>query len=177
MEAEKPKGHLVKRAYLIALAALAAVIIVGAAYFITSGAATPIVAVGDNISVYYTGTLSNGTVFGTNVGGQPLNFTVGAGQMIAGFDNGVIGMKLDQNKTITLPPSEAYGYVNQSLIVQVNRSEFGNESIQVGGIVTTSDGSEGVITAMNASTVTVDFNPPLAGKTLTFQIKVVSIKK
>ena len=63
----------------------------------------PVVAKGDNISVYYTGRLVNGTVFDTNVGKEPLNFTVGAGQMIVGFDQGVIGMKLNQNKTITIP--------------------------------------------------------------------------
>ena len=172
----KPGGFALKQIYLVAIIAAIAVII-GVAYVATSGASAQTVAVGDNISVYYNGAFTNGTVFNSNVGGQPFNFTVGAGQVIAGFDNGVIGMKIGQNKTIILPPDEAYGVVNQSLIVQVPVSEFGNTAIQVGGTVTTNRGNKGLITALNATTATVDFNPPLAGQTLVFQIKVVSIKK
>jgi len=177
MEAEKPKGTGMKRTHLIAAVVAAVVIITGAAYITMSGALSPTVAAGDNVSVYYTGTFTNGTVFGTNVGGQPLNFTVGSDEMISGFSNGVVGMKLNQNKTITLPPQEAYGYVNQSLFVQVPISDFGNSSVQLGGDVVASNGQQGVITALNNTTVTVDLNPPLAGDTLVFQVKVVSIKK
>ncbi len=173
----KPKGFVFGRSHLIAIVAVIAVIIIGVVYMATNGASAQTVAAGDNISVYYTGTFTNGTVFDSNVGGQPLNFTVGRGQLIKGFDQGVVGMKLNQNKTLTLPPAEAYGEVNQSLIVAVPRSDFGNVSVQVGGTVTTNAGRRGIITALNATTATVDFNPPLAGQTLIFQIKVVSIKK
>ncbi|MDE1768579.1 MAG: FKBP-type peptidyl-prolyl cis-trans isomerase, partial [Candidatus Micrarchaeota archaeon] len=73
---------------------------------------SPSVAAGDNISVYYTGQFTNGSTFGSNVGGQPLTFKVGAGQVIPGFDNGVIGMKLNETKTLTIPANQAYGDIN-----------------------------------------------------------------
>lgn len=177
MEKEKRKGFAIKPTYLIVIVAAIAVIIIGVVYMATNNASAQTVAVGDNISVYYTGTFTNGTVFDSNVGGRPLNFTVGAGQLIKGFDNGVVGMRLNQSKTLTLPPGEAYGEVNQSLIVAVPRSDFGNTSVQVGGAVTTNAGRRGIITALSATTATVDFNPPLAGQTLIFQVRVVSIKK
>lgn len=138
------------------------------------------VAEGDTVQVYYTGTLTNGTVFDSNVGKQPLTFAVGSGQVIQGFDQGVIGMAINQTKTITLPPSEAYGEVNQSLIVSVPLKAFGNQTITVGMTVTedvVGHEYQGVVTAFNATNATVDFNPPLAGKTLIFQIKVVAIQK
>ncbi|MDE1870889.1 MAG: peptidylprolyl isomerase [Candidatus Micrarchaeota archaeon] len=165
-----------KPLYPILIIVVAAAII-GSAYFVLSGAATPAVAAGDNVSVYYTGKFTNGTVFDTNVGKQPLQFTAGSNQLIEGFDQGVIGMKLNETKTITLPPSQAYGEVNPSLIVQVPLSSFGNQTVSVGMVVTTSSYQQGTITAVNATTATVDFNPPLAGDTLVFTIKVVGIKK
>jgi FKBP-type peptidyl-prolyl cis-trans isomerase len=68
-----------------------------------------VVKTGDTVKVDYTGKLENGTVFDSSEGKQPLEFEVGAGQMISGFDKGVIGMKVGQTKTLTLPPEEAYG--------------------------------------------------------------------
>lgn len=157
-----------------------AVVVMGVLYVALSGASSPVVETGDTISVYYTGKLTNGTVFDTNVGKEPLNFTVGSGELIKGFDQGVVGMKLNENKTITIPANEAYGPVNPALIMQVPRSAFGNQSVQKGMVVTqNSNGQEaqGTVTAVNSTNVTVDFNPPLAGQTLIFTIKVVSISK
>ena len=159
------------------LIAVVMVLLIFGVIYLASNNTPQVVAAGDNISVYYTGTLTNGTVFDSNVGKSPLNFTVGSGQLIAGFDNAVIGMKLNETKTVTLLPSEAYGEVNQSLIVQVSRYTFGNKSINVGMAVQTTNGQRGVITAISGKNVTVDFNPPLAGQTLIFTIKVVKIKK
>jgi len=67
------------------------------------------VAAGDTVSVFYTGTLEDGTVFDSNEGGAPLTFVAGAGQMIAGFDEGVLGMAVDEERTLTIPPEKAYG--------------------------------------------------------------------
>ena len=147
--------------------------------------ASPVVAVGDNVSVYYTGTFTNGTVFNTNVNGQLFNFTVGSGQVIQGFDSAVVGMKAGQNKTVTIPANEAYGEVNPGLIENVSRSYFGNQTVQVGMTVTSTSNStnagthttHGVVTAVNSTTVTVNFNSPLAGKTLVFTIHVVKISR
>jgi peptidylprolyl isomerase len=176
MADEKSKHSKLKPEYIVILAIIIGALI-GVIYLTTSNAASPVVATGDNVSVYYTGKLTNGTVFDSNVGKQPLNFTVGSGQLIQGFDQGVIGMSLNETKNITIPSNEAYGPVNPSLIVDVPRSQFGNQTITVGMEVTASNGQSGIIKSVNATNVTVDFNSPLAGQTLIFEIKVVSIKK
>ncbi len=177
-EEAKKKESGFKPAYAIAMA-IAAIAIIGLVYMATnSGAASgPVVTIGDNISVYYTGTYTNGTVFDSNAGKAPLNFTVGSGQLIKGFDDAVVGMKLNETKTVTIPANEAYGEANQSLIVAVPRSDFNNQTVTIGMIVSTSRGAQGRVTAVNATNVTVDFNSPLAGQTLVFKITVVSIKK
>lgn len=160
----------------VVLVVLAAVVI----YMTIGRGGTPIVAAGDTVSVYYTGTLTNGTVFDSNVGKQPLQFTVGSGQVIQGFDNGIVGMKINGTKTLTLTPNQSYGEVNPDLVVTIPLTEFGNQTVNVGMIVTrTSSGQQfqGIVTAVNATTATVDFNPPLAGQTLIFTVKVVGIQK
>ncbi len=143
-------------------------------------AAPQVVAYGDNVTVYYTGALPNGTVFGSNFNGQPLQFTVGANQVIQGFQNGVMGMKLNETKTITVPMAEAYGPVNPSLIVNIPMNAFGNQTILPGmTIVESGNGvqSSGVVKSENKTFAIVDFNPPLAGYNLTFTIRVVQIQK
>lgn len=162
---------------IVVIIAVAAI----AVYLVAGNPGAQAVAAGDTVEVYYTGRFTNGTVFDTNVGKATLNFTVGAGQMIKGFDAAVVGMHVGENKTVTLPPSEAYGEVNQSLIIPVPISQFGNQSVQVGMVVTgTSQAGQqasGTVTAVSPNTVTVDFNPPLAGKTLVFTIEVAGIRK
>lgn len=165
-----------KNVKIIAAVLIIAIVAIAAYLTVAYGAPTT-VADGDNVSVYYTGAFTNGTVFNTNVGGQPLNFTVGANEVIEGFDQGVIGMSVGQNKTITVPPDQGYGVVNPALIVSVPMTAFGNASIANGMIVTASDGQEGVVESFNTTNAIVDFNPPLAGQTLVFNIKVVVIKR
>lgn len=167
--------------YILIIVILIAAIL-GVAYMVTSNAgSTQVVANGDTIQVYYTGTLANGTQFDSNVGKEPLNFTVGANEVIPGFDQGVIGMKINESKTITIPPSEAYGEANPELIVKVPLSVFGNETVSVGMIVRSQSSSgqqvQGTVTSVNSTNATVDFNSPLAGQTLIFDIKVVGIEK
>ena len=169
----KKKGNA-KAMRLYTGAGVAAVIVLAAAYMLFG--TTQTVAVGDNVSVYYTGTFTNGTVFGSNVGGLPLNFTVGAGQLIPGFDQGVVGMKIRENKTLTLAPAEAYGEVNASLFVSFPINAFRNTTLVVGGRVSNGR-STGTVIAVNATNATVDFNPPLAGNTLVFHVEVVRIWK
>lgn len=168
------------RKVLVAVAVIVVIAIIGLVYMATSSAASPVVANGDTIGVYYTGTLTNGTVFDSNVGEQPLVFTVGSGQVITGFDQGVVGMKLNQSKTLTIPVNEAYGPVNPELIISVPLKSFGNQSVEVGMTVTEDANGqqvEGTVTAVNSTNATIDFNPKLAGQTLIFTIKVVSIQK
>ncbi len=154
-------------------------IIIGVAIIMLNNNSQTVVA-GDNVSVYYTGSFPNGTIFNKNVGGVLLNFTAGSNQLIPGFSDAVIGMKIGQNKTITLPPSEAYGYVNQSLIQDIPLNAFGSNaisSLKVGMIVSTQTGIKGIVVGLNNTIATVNFNLPLAGKTLIFNIKLVSINK
>lgn len=164
-------------------AAVAVLLIVGAAYYLLAGSSSLVAAPGDNVSVYYTGTFTNGTVFDSNIGKQPFSFTIGANQVIPGFEQAVIGMGINQTKNVTIPPAEGYGEVNPQLIEQVPINAIGGQvstSIHVGSIITrvyNGQNVEGVVTSMNDTTATVDFNPPLAGQTLLFSIKVVAIKK
>jgi len=145
-----------------------------------NGGSLPVVSNGDTVGVYYTGTFTNGTQFGSNVVGKPLQFTVGSNEVILGFDQGVLGMKLNETKTITVPANEAYGQINPALIVHVPLSAFGNQTVRTGVVVSensTSGRVSGIVTAVNATTATINFNPPLAGQTLVFNVKVVSIQK
>jgi len=163
-----------------ALCALVAVILIVVVYVAISNASTPTVATGDTVEVYYTGTLTNGTVFDSNVGKQPLQFTVGSGQVIEGFDQGVIGMKLNETKTITIPANQAYGEVNPDLIITVPISEFANQSVTKGMVVTENANGQqvqGTVIAVNATNATIDFNSPLAGQTLIFKITIAGIQK
>ena len=152
---------------------------------------TEIAKTGDIIGVDYIGTLNDGTVFDTSLkavaeknniynpqrGYAPLEFTIGEGQMIKGFDEGVVGMKVGEMKKIPLQPEDAYGNVRSDLIVNVGASQITNDPSQlaVGGSVYTQTGSVGIIKEINNGTVTVDFNHPFAGKELNFEITLVSI--
>ena len=177
-ETQKAKASKLKPAHAAAIVIIVAAVI-GVFYITTVGAGSPtVVQNGDNVSVYYTGKFSNGTVFDSNVGRQTLNFTVGSGQLIKGFDNAVVGMSINQTKNITLTPSEAYGSINQSLIITVPKADFGNNSnVSIGMVVTTSSGARGLVTKLNTTNAIINFNNPLAGQTLLFQIRVVSIRK
>ena len=135
---------------------------------------------GDTVKVDYTGTLTDGTVFDSSVGKTPLEFTVGAGQMIEGFDNAVLGMKVGQNKTVVLPPEEAYGAYREDLVVAVNKTQMGGAANATVGqklsvMYANGTGATFTVLAVNDTTVTLDTNPPLAGKTLKFDIKLVSV--
>ena len=133
--------------------------------------------VGDNVTVHYTGRLENGEIFDSSVGRQPLPFKVGAGQMIKGFDDAVIGMKIGDKKTINLPPEQAYGDVDDSRIVTFDSNSFADFNLlKVGMVVSASNGLSGKIIEKNDLNAVIDFNHELAGKTLVFDIELVSIE-
>ncbi len=179
MEEQKQKGKRsgIRLIYAAGIAALAVILVAVAAVYFLNTAAGSTVGVGDSVSVFYTGSFTNGTVFSSNRNSTPFNFTVGANQVIPGFDEAVIGMAKGESKTVTLPPDVAYGYFNQSRVISAPLSDFGNNAPTVGEIITTNLGSQGEVTAVNATNATVNFNPPLAGKTLVFNITVVAIRK
>ena len=136
---------------------------------------------GNTVKVHYTGTLNDGTEFDSSEGGEPLEFTLGARQMIAGFEDAVYGMRVGESKTVTIPPEEAYGLRNEDMIVEVERSALpAGSDPQVGQSLQLTDSSGRRVTAeiieVGATTVTVDANHRLAGEDLTFQIRVVEIR-
>ncbi|TKJ17730.1 peptidylprolyl isomerase [Candidatus Woesearchaeota archaeon B3_Woes] len=135
---------------------------------------------GDKIKVDYTGTFDDGNVFDTSEGKQPIEFEVGAGQLIKGFDEAVVGMEKGQEKEIKLSSSEAYGDVNPELIKKVPRDKLPKDKEIKPGMVLgmgTPDGKQIPVrvTDANDKEITIDLNHPLAGKNLNFKIKVVEI--
>lgn len=144
---------------------------------------------GDTISVNYVGKLEDGTIFDTSVkevaveagiyiqmrNYEPLTFTIGEGQMIKGFDEGVVGMQVGEEKTLTIPPEEAYGEYREEFVreIPVDAVDFTPE---VGMRLATDSGLTGTITNVNENNFVVDFNHELAGKTLIFSVKVVSVE-
>lgn len=152
--------------------------------FIQNSTADPAVAkIGDKVSIEYTGTFSDGVVFdSSSKHDAPLEFEVGAGRVIPGFEKAVKGMKVGDEKKFTLSPPEAYGDNNPKLIQKVSRSEIPQDrKPQVGmGLIVGSPGGQPMrafITEVTADFITLDMNHPLAGKTLTFEIKVVKISQ
>lgn len=134
------------------------------------------------VSVEYTGTLENGEVFDTSKGRQPLEIQMGAGQLIKGFEKALEGMTLNEKKTFTLEPDEAYGQRDESLTRAFPRKEVPPEmNPQIGQTVGLHDGNGNQIPAtivdVNDEHVTVDLNHPMAGKALTFEIEVVGISE
>jgi len=132
------------------------------------------------VKVHYTGRLTSGEQFDSSEGREPLEFTVGAGQMIQGFDLAVEGMALNEKKTINLAPEQAYGPVFDQLISDVEKKNLpeGME-VSVGQdlYATAPDGQQTrvVVTQVTDTHITVDANHPLAGKELEFDIEVVEI--
>ncbi len=156
-----------------------------------SGGNTAVVKEGDQVLVDYTGRLGDGTVFDTSVRDvatengvynpnrdyQPIEFTVGAGQMIKGFDSGVVGMAVGEEKTLTLLPEDAYGVHREDMVQTVPVEELSAAGITpvIGEKLTTGLGQVGTITDVTNTSVVIDFNHRLSGKTLIFDVKLVSI--
>ncbi|MBN1567852.1 MAG: peptidylprolyl isomerase [Acidobacteria bacterium] len=135
---------------------------------------------GNYISVEYTGTLGNGEVFDSSHGRRPLEVHMGAGKMIKGFEDQLMGMALNEKKMFTLSPEDAYGQRNENLMQPVPRSEIPPDmNVEVGMIIglTTSDGHRvpARIAQLDDTQLILDLNHPLAGESLTFEIEVVGI--
>ncbi len=135
---------------------------------------------GDVVQVHYTGTLTDGIVFDSSIDREPIEFTLGEGQMIPGFEKAVLGMKIGEKKTVTIPASEAYGPRNTNLVIDVPRETIPAElDPEIGKQLqmTMQDGMIAIVTiiGMTDSTITLDGNPPLAGKDLIFEIELVDI--
>jgi len=136
---------------------------------------------GDTVKVHYHGKLPDGTIFDSSEGRQPLEFEVGSGMVIPGFDNGVIGMSVGDKKTINIPAEEAYGSVEEDRFMEFPVNRFPPDlKPEVGMALTMSDGSGQqfpvVIADVLDDVVVLDANHPLAGKDLIFDIEMMEIK-
>lgn len=135
---------------------------------------------GDTVRVHYTGTLDNGHVFDSSENREPLEFTVGSGQVIPGFDQGVEGMDVGGSKKVTIEAEDAYGSRNDDMIVTVQHNQFPddlNPEIGMQLELRREDGSAlpAMIIDVTDDGVKIDANHPLAGERLTFEIELVEI--
>jgi peptidylprolyl isomerase len=140
-----------------------------------------VVSQGDIVRVHYKGTLEDGSVFDQSRPERPLAFTAGVGQMISGFDKAVLGMKLNEQKTVTIQAADAYGPWDESMVRDVPRGNFPESSaLVVDQTVTLTDPNgrqlRGKVVTIGDENVSVDFNHPLAGQDLTFEITVIGIQ-
>lgn len=136
---------------------------------------------GDTVKVHYHGKLTDGTTFDSSEGREPLEFEVGSGNVIAGFDSGVTGMQVGEKKTINIPVDEAYGQKQEDLYMEFPIDRFPSDmQPEVGMQLNMSNGSGQnfpvVITEVRQDAVVLDANHPLAGEDLTFDLELVEIK-
>jgi FKBP-type peptidyl-prolyl cis-trans isomerase 2 len=136
---------------------------------------------GDTVKVHYHGKLTDGTTFDTSEGREPLEFEVGSGSVIAGFDSGVTGMQVGEKKTINIPVDEAYGQKQEDLYMEFPIDRFPADVKPEPGMQLNMSNGSGqnfpvVISEVNDDTVILDANHPLAGEDLTFDLELVEIK-
>ncbi|MCP9200377.1 peptidylprolyl isomerase [Gramella sp. GC03-9] len=136
----------------------------------------------DAVKVHYTGKLEDGQVFDSSVErGEPIEFTLGQGQLIPGFEDGLIGMEVNEKKTINIPKEEAYGEPKAELIQEVDKNQLPEELKPEVGMPLVSKSPDGreinlVVTEVKDDSIVVDANHPLAGKDLIFDLEVLEIK-
>jgi FKBP-type peptidyl-prolyl cis-trans isomerase 2 len=133
---------------------------------------------GDSVAVHYIGTLDDGTVFDeSRPRGSTLDFVIGTGGMIAGFDQGVRGMAEGETKTVRIEPAEAYGEYDPEALFQVDISQVPEGTAAGDVLVDPTTGSPVPVVSVEGDVVTLDLNHQLAGQALTFEIEMVSITR
>ena len=136
---------------------------------------------GDTVKIHYTGTLDDGTQFDSSQGRDPLEFEVGSGQVIPGFEKAVEGMTVGDSKSVRIEADEAYGPRHDQLVQEVDRSVLPDDLNPETGMALQSSSPDGqvtqfMVTDVTDQTITVDANHPLAGQALSFDIELVDIK-
>ena len=136
----------------------------------------------NTVKVHYTGKLADGQVFDTSEGKEPIEFVLGQGRLIPGFEQGLIDMKLNEKKTISIAKEEAYGEVNEQLIQEIERANLPQDMEPKVGMGLVSKSPEGqemnlMIVEVKDDSVVIDGNHPLAGRDLVFDLEVVEIKE
>ncbi len=135
---------------------------------------------GDKVRVNYKGTLEDGTVFDTTQDREPMEFTLGEGMILPGFEKAVIGLSVKDTTSVSLAPDEAYGQYDEKQVVSVDRSEIPTDVELEPGMVLQVAGEDGqafnvTLTDISEDAVTLDGNHPLAGESLTFEIELLEI--
>ena len=135
---------------------------------------------GDTVRVHYTGKLEDGTIFDSSITRQPLEFTIGSGQVIAGFEEAVTGMEPGDTKAAAIPPDQAYGPRRDEMVVVVPREQLPTDLSPTVGqqlSVRQKDGRQIAVTVTEVSptAVTIDANHALAGKSLVFDLELVEV--
>lgn len=134
---------------------------------------------GETVRVHYTGTLADGSQFDSSEGRDPIEFTIGEGTVIPGFENAVVDLEPGETVTITIPAAEAYGERHEEGMQVVPREAFGESTPQAGWMVQleSPDGQQvnALIVAVDDETITLDLNHPLAGNDLTFELTLVEV--
>lgn len=133
---------------------------------------------GSQVKMHFSLMLEDQTVIDTNFDKEPVCFFIGDGNMLPGFENALIGMQTNQEETFEIEPQEAFGQHNNQNVQTLDLSSF-DDNIEVGSVYSFQNGDgelPGVIIEINESTVQVDFNHPLAGKTILFKVKILAIE-
>jgi peptidylprolyl isomerase len=135
---------------------------------------------GDTVKIHYTGTLDDGTQFDSSNGRDPLEFTLGSGQVIPGFDKAVEGMAVGDEKSVNIQPEDAYGPRNDQMVQDVPKSALPDDLEPEEGMGLQARGQDGqvlnlTVVAVGEDSITVDGNHPLAGQNLNFDIQLVEI--
>lgn len=135
---------------------------------------------GDSVKVHYTGTLEDGSTFDSSREVEPLEFTLGSGQVIAGFDEAVVGMEPGERKNVTIPADKAYGQRHEEMVITVPRSQFPahitpevGQQLQLAG-----PNNQPIlvrVVKISEDSVQLDANPPLAGLDLIFDLELMAI--
>jgi peptidylprolyl isomerase len=138
--------------------------------------------IGDTVKVHYSGKLDTGVIFDTSSGSDPLQFELGSGCLIQGFEEAVVGMIPGESKTVQIPPEKAYGRYREDRVIKIDKKDLPDDIVPAEGMSLEVCAPNGVmvpvqITEIEGSTVTLDANHPLSEQTLTFEITLVEIVK
>lgn len=138
--------------------------------------------IGDTVKVHYTGKLATGVIFDTSEGCDPLEFEIGSGSFIPGFEEAVVGMSPGESKTVQIPPEKGYGKYREDRAITMDKKDLPPDLVPVEGMsleICTADGTyvPAQVTDVTDTTVTLDANHPLVEQTLYFDIKLIEITK
>lgn len=134
---------------------------------------------GSTVEVHYTGRFIDGEVFDSSEGKDPLQFQIGSGQIIPGFETAIMGKKIGEKVSVTIAPDQAYGQLREDLVIEVPLDKMPGE-VEVGQLLQ-ADGGDGqvvqvIVKEVKEEVIVIDGNHPLAGQDLVFDIEVVSIQ-